>query len=1304
MDVQTNSAKLTLFFLLSALAFLGNWFSIELFPEFSFLLGSLFVMLAIIYVGGVYGVVAGIIAGFCTYFAWNHPWASVVASCEALFVALLYARRKGNLVIYDIIYWAVLGMPLVYIYSHHVFGMDLRISLLFMLKQSVNGIFNTLVAVLVFTLFQFARKPSNEGTAYSQLIFVVMVSLVLMPALFFFIAGMRVYLDDEKEGLAARVSFICDAAQRNLADWISERQHNVRSLSAMVGDPDRTLPRTMQHYVETVSSTTPAFKRMGVFNRDSVTVAYSPFLDEYGKPNVGMDFSERPFIPSIKGDMRLHVTDGLMGKIGKPSPVFALIAPIVVAGDYRGFCSGVLETTQISKILHNFAARGSVNITVVDGNDRVIASTIPGLVAMDLFRPPYPEDGRFETSDAVRWIPGDKAGHGLMLQWKDSLLVKSASLSSDYGWRVIVEASCAPLIKEVSSHSIVGLTILNALILFTITMSHVFSKRFVSTIVKLQDATRSLPKRLDDVEHIAWPKSNIKELAALSKNFRDMASALVADVAERRQAEQYLRESEEQFRTLVGSAPDAIFIQTEGRFAYVNDAALRLYGAESETELLGRPLIERFHPDYRMRGLERLRWLNEEKRPAPMVEQKHVRMDGTVIDVEVSSVPFVYKDRNGGLSFVRNITKRIEMEEALRLTYFSIETASEAVFWMDTDGRFIFVNEAACRHLGYTRDELFGMQLFDINLTLDPGKWSSTGAKIKKEGSLTFESLHRRRDGHTIPVEITANYVDYKGRECIFAFAHDITDRKRSEQEMLRLHRQNRLILDAAGEGIVGLDPAGKVVFANPAATAMVGYSADEMVGRDFHQLVHHSKPDGSLHHSGSCPVCNALTNAVSHDLSEDVFWKKDGTFIPVAFSATPMLERGERRGAVVTFQNITERKRAEEAKSKLEAQLRQSQKMEALGTLAGGIAHDFNNILNIIMGYAEIALLDVAETGKGRSTLKQILNAAGRAGDLVKQILAFSRFSEQKQRPMQVVPIIKESLKMMRASLPSTIEIRHNISVQSDNGILGNPTQLHQILMNLCTNAGHAMRGKGGVLEVCLSEEDVRAGDEEHAHELKPGTYLKLSVTDSGMGISPAILGKIFDPYFTTKRLGEGTGLGLAVVHGIVKEMGGGIKVHSVEGNGSVFHVYFPKLDAVAQQEVPESSPLPEGNERVLLVDDERELVDIGQELLSRLGYAVVSRLSSIDALEAFRARPDSYDLVITDQTMPQMTGEDLVRSILEIRPDIPIILCTGFSESMTPERAKQIGVHDFLMKPFVMRDLAGTVRKVLDNAKPGN
>ncbi|MEN6437866.1 MAG: PAS domain S-box protein [Syntrophobacter sp.] len=1303
MDVQKNSVKLALFFLLCALAFLGNWYSFELFPDFSFLMGSFFVMLAIIYIGGVYGVVVGIVAGFCTYFAWNHPWASVVASCEALFVALLYTRHKGNLVIYDIIYWAFVGMPLVYIYSHHVFGMDLQISLLFMLKQSVNGIFNALMAMLACTLLQFIRKPSNEGTAYSQLIFVVMVSLVLVPALFFFITGMRLYLEKEKEDLAARVSFICETARKSLADWIGEHQHNVKSLSSMVGDPDRALPRALQHYVETINSATPAFKRMGVFNRDAVIVAYSPPRDEHGKPSVGMDFSERPFISSMRESMRLHVTDGFMAKIGKPSPIFVLLAPIVVEGDYRGFCSGVLETSQISNILLNFASKGKINITVIDGNEKVIASTIPGLAAMDRFQPPYLKDGDFKTSEVLHWVPGRKSAPSLVLQWKESLLVRGASLSQDYGWRVVVEASCGPLIEDVSHHSITGLIILNLLILFTITMSHLFSKGFVSTIVRLQDVTRSLPKRLDDVGHIAWPKSNIKELAALSNNFRDMASALVADVAERRQAEQYLRESEEQFRTLVGSAPDAILIQTEGRFTYVNDAALRLYGADSEDQLLGRLLIDRFHPDYRARGRERLRRLNDEKKPAPMVEQKHVKMDGTVIDVEVSSVPFVYKDRNGGLSFIRNITERIEMEEALRLTYFSIETASEAVFWMDTSGRFIFVNEAACRHLGYTRDELLSMELFDINTNLDRDRWSSTGAKIKKEGSLTFESLHLCRDGHTIPVEITANYVDYKGRECIFAFAHDITDRKRAEQEMLHLHRQNKLILDAAGEGIVGLDPSGKVVFANPAATAMVGYPADEMVGKDFQQLVHHSTPDGSPHDPGSCPACMALTNAVSQDSTEDVFWKKDGTFIPVAFSATPMLEHGERRGAVVTFQNITERKRAEEARAKLEAQLRQSQKMEALGTLAGGIAHDFNNILSIIMGYTEIALLDVGEAGKTSTTLSQILNAAGRAGDLVKQILAFSRFSEQKLRPLQVVPIVKESLKMMRASLPSTIEIRYTINAQSDDGILGNPTQLHQILMNLCTNAGHAMREKGGVLEIALSEEEIRVGDAEHFHELKPGSYLKLSVADSGVGINPVILGKIFDPYFTTKRLGEGTGLGLAVVHGIVKELGGAIKVHSEEGKGTVFYVYFPKLHAVAQPETPESLPLPEGNERILFVDDERELVDIGQEMLSRLGYSVVSRLSSVDALEAFRARPRSYDLIITDQTMPQMTGEDLVRSILEIRAEIPIILCTGFSESITPERAKQIGVHDFLMKPFVMRDLALTVRRVLDKVKPG-
>jgi len=403
--------------------------------------------------------------------------------------------------------------------------------------------------------------------------------------------------------------------------------------------------------------------------------------------------------------------------------------------------------------------------------------------------------------------------------------------------------------------------------------------------------------------------------------------------------------------------------------------------------------------------------------------------------------------------------------------------------------------------------------------------------------------------------------------------------------------------------------------------------------------------------------------------------------------------------GAIANARLFSERERIEKERLALEEQLHQTQKMEAIGALAGGIAHDFNNILTAISGYAELANLETPEGSKAKDNLRQSIKATHRARDLVQQILAFSRQSKQERKPLDIRPIIKEVLKLLRASLPSTIEIRQNM--EGDLGVIeADPTQIHQVLMNLCTNAAQAMSDDGGVLEVSLTKFDMDRGTLAFYPDLEPGPYLKLRVSDTGHGMPPEILQRIFDPYFTTKEPGKGTGLGLTVVHGIVKSHGGAIGVASEPGKGTSFDVYLPRVDIVIRPVEVErlEPPLLGGRERVLFVDDEKAIVEIGQKMLERLGYEVVGRTSSVEALELFRAKPESFDLVITDLTMPNMTGDKLAQELLNLRPDTPIILCTGFSERITEEKAKSLGIREFIMKPLVMKDLAKVMRRVLD------
>ncbi len=396
--------------------------------------------------------------------------------------------------------------------------------------------------------------------------------------------------------------------------------------------------------------------------------------------------------------------------------------------------------------------------------------------------------------------------------------------------------------------------------------------------------------------------------------------------------------------------------------------------------------------------------------------------------------------------------------------------------------------------------------------------------------------------------------------------------------------------------------------------------------------------------------------------------------------------------------QEISERQRTEEEKDALAKQLLQVQKMEAIGTLTGGIAHDFNNILTPIIGYAEMALEEVPLDSIYRGHLKEILNAGDRAKNLVKQILTFSSRAEQEKKPVLLEPIIREALKLLRSSIPTTIKIQESIDPDCRASILADPTQIHQIIMNLCTNAYHAMREHGGVLAVSLAEVEFDQDDQVRSLDLQPGRYLRLEISDTGPGIEPALQERIFDPYFTTKAKDEGTGLGLSLVHGIVKAHNGHITLYSEMGRGTTFHVYLPEIIPSFFEEDVLEEEIVGGSERILLVDDEETIVLMQKRILESLGYKVTAFLSSVETLESFKEAPGNFDLVMTDMTMPEMTGAELAVKLLDIRPDIPIILCSGFSDKINKDKAKLLGIRKYIMKPVTKKQLAVTVRNLLD------
>lgn len=502
-----------------------------------------------------------------------------------------------------------------------------------------------------------------------------------------------------------------------------------------------------------------------------------------------------------------------------------------------------------------------------------------------------------------------------------------------------------------------------------------------------------------------------------------------------------------------------------------------------------------------------------------------------------------------------------------------------------------------------------------------------------------------------------------------------------------------RTIFDKASDGMLIADAiTKKFLQGNAAICSMLGYTKEEIESLTINDI---NPPNDISHVLDEFKKQGKGEKAFAEDLQllrkdGSIFYADIGSF-PVIIGGVPCL--------VGIFRDITERKQADAEKMKLQTQLIQAQKMEAIGTLAGGIAHDFNNILTAVIGYTELAQMNFEAGSEIKEDLKEVLAASVRAKDLVDQILSFSRQTQKEQVPVQMRLIVKEALKLIRSSLPVTIDIRQSILSQSL--VLSDPTQLHQIVMNLCTNAAHAMREKGGILEVVLTDVELDSAFCSTHAEIQPGTYQKLTVSDTGHGISADVMNQIFDPFFTTKPKNEGTGLGLSVVHGIVKDSGGTITVYSEPDLGTTFNLYFPIIKGRAEEKPEEHTILPTGTERILVVDDEKVITDILNKTLSNLGYTVEARTSSLETLALFKAMPDKFDLVITDMTMPQMTGDKLALELLKIRPDLPVILCTGFSQNITKEKAKTMGIKAFLMKPLLIKEMAHTIRKVLDKAK---
>jgi PAS domain S-box-containing protein len=785
-------------------------------------------------------------------------------------------------------------------------------------------------------------------------------------------------------------------------------------------------------------------------------------------------------------------------------------------------------------------------------------------------------------------------------------------------------------------------------------------------------------------------------------------------------------EVKERFEYLSKASTEAIFFTKNGIGLTANQAAADMFGYNDSSEFIGMFGTEIIAPESHEIVKEHI-----VKNLSDPYEAVGKRKDGTYFPIAIQARRMAYKDK--GLVHVTSIidiSRRKHAEAALRESQDELKSIFRAApigLGVVYDRVLHQVNEHLCSMVGYSKDELTEQ---DARILYPENEdYEYVGREkyrqIKKYGTGTVETRFKHKDGKIIDILMSSTPLDLTNISAGVTFtALDISQQKQNERDT------QTLVESTVGK--IGQELFDSIVFklcdwlqCNCAIIGeitrenkikVVSMILDDAPVENYLYALKGSPCDETIRQD-YCVYPENVADLFPHDtflmemdakgyvgaVLEDRNGQAAGILCAISRNKIQTNEHTQNIMKIIATRVSAEieRKRLEKVKDKLEMQLQQAHKMESIGTLAGGIAHDFNNILFPIIGHSEMILADVNEKSPFRSGLNQIYTSALRARDLVKQILTFSRQEQGELKLMKMQPVIEEASKLIRSTISTSIEIK--MDIQPDCGVIkADPTQIHQIIVNLATNAYHAMEKKGGELKMSLKEVEVGEPDLFNP-DIEPVTNACLSITDTGKGMDSELMQKIFDPFFTTKVKGKGTGLGLSVVHGIVQSMNGDIKVFSKPGKGSEFHVYLPLAEEINEQQpsVPVEESIVLGSGHILLVDDEDIIIEMEQNILERLGYEVTACSSSIDALEIFCKAPDKFDMVITDMAMPNMSGDELSTQINQIRPGTPILLCTGFSETMSEEKAASFGINGFLLKPIVIKDLSHKIREVLDQNK---
>lgn len=775
---------------------------------------------------------------------------------------------------------------------------------------------------------------------------------------------------------------------------------------------------------------------------------------------------------------------------------------------------------------------------------------------------------------------------------------------------------------------------------------------------------------------------------------------VIRDLSEMQGVERHLRESEERFKAIFNSINAAIFIQDidSGKIVDVNQRMLDMYGYSYE-EVLSKEIgdfSENVAPYDQKAAIE---WLEKTVDGPQTLDWRARDRSGRLFWVEVSMCRAQIGAHTRLLVVVRDITERKNTEEALRFTQFSVDRAADSLLWLDAEANIIYANDAACRAVKYSREELLAMKIHELDPDFPPEAWLPHIAELKQRGAISFESIHKTKDGHIFPVEVTGNYFEYNGKFYSFAFDRDITARKQAEAALRQSEERFRTLLQKVPAiAIQGYSLNGIVTYWNQASETLYGFSEAEAIGANILDLIIPAEDQERVR-----VEMNLMEQTGTVMPSrEGTRKKKSGDVVTVFSNFTIVTLPGREPELFCLDIDRTSQILAENEKEVLQKQLLQAQKMESVGRLAGGVAHDFNNMLTAILGHAQMAMLKCPKQDKIAADLKVIEESAIRSADLVRQLLAFARKQTVAPKVLDLNDTAEGMLKMLKRLIGEDIDLVWNPgpdlwSVKID------PTQVDQLLANLCVNARDAISGVGAIT---IETKNVVVDENYCATHVEyiPGEYVMLAVSDNGCGMKKEVLEKLFEPFFTTKEIGKGTGLGLATVYGIVKQNKGFINVYSEPGIGSTFKIFFSKHEGEAGHvEREKITVIPKGNnETILLVEDEEVILNLGKKLLEELNYRVLAARTPSQAVMLAAANISELTLLITDVVMPEMNGRELAKLLLNLKPNLKCLFASGYTANVIAHQGILDEGVNFLQKPFTLEGMARKIREVVKQEAP--